>query len=259
MSSHTQYADNLALYALDALDNPQERAELEAHLHSCQECRRELEALRGDAALLALSAMGPAPPERARQRLMAAVAGESRRSKPQRMVLGVLRPRWFTFVPIAATLLLAVFGLVVVRANLRLRDRLERAQAQIEETNRRLADAQMIVDLLHAPDARHLTLVNAGNPPQPQIKMIYSPQKGNLMLMANNLESLPPSKVYELWLIPMSGNPMPAGTFKPQSNGSAMMDHSMGSPMEAKAFAITVEPEGGSSAPTSPIKMMSVG
>ncbi len=262
MSEHTQYAEALALYALDALDNAEERTALEAHLNSCPECRTELEALRGDTALLALSAVGPAPPQRSRQRLLDAIHEDASRSsaKPQRMIVGVLRPRWFTFVPIAATLLLAIFGLTLVRSNLRLRTRLERTEAQLQEYHEQLAQTKAVVDLLNAPDAQHLTLVKANTPPQPQIKMIYSPRKGGLLLMANNLDPLPQDKVYELWLLPMNGSaPMPAGTFKPQSNGSAMMDHSMTAGVEAKAFAITVEPEGGSQTPTMPIKMMSAG
>jgi hypothetical protein len=261
MSEHTQYAEALALYALDALDNTQERTELEAHLKSCPECNRELEALRGDTALLALSAVGPAPPQRARARLLDAMSEDAQRAaKPQRLVMGVLRPRWMTFAPIAATLLLAIFGLIMGRTNLRLRNRLERTEAKLQENQAQLAQAQAVVDLLNAPDAQHLTLVKSNTPPQPQIKMIYSPRKGGLLLMANNLDPLPPEKVYELWLLPMhGGDPVPAGTFKPKTNGSAMMDHSMTAGIEAKAFAITIEPEGGSQTPTMPIKMLSAG
>ena len=95
--------------------------------------------------------------------------------------------------------------------------------------------------------------------PQPQIKMIYQPKKGGLLLMANNIEPLPPNKVYELWLLPANGGtPMPAGTFKPDTSGNAMMNHPMAAGMEAKAFAVTIEPEGGSQTPTMPIKMMTV-
>lgn len=261
MTDHSQYADNLALYALNSLNDPQERAEVEAHLHSCAACREELEALRGDASLLALSSVGPQPPQRARQRLLNAIAREPRRERRrQNVVVGVLRPRWLTFAPIAAALLLAIFGLLLVRSNLRLRDRVEAAQAQLEEKNRQLREATAIVELLHAPDAQQLTLVKTGAPPQPHVKMIYQPKKGGLLLMASNLDPLPANKVYELWLLPANGGaPMPAGTFTPQSDGNAMMHHTMESGVEAKAFAITVEPEGGSSTPTMPIRMMSAG
>jgi anti-sigma-K factor RskA len=257
MKDHTQYAETLALYALGALDNAEERADLEAHLRSCDECRNELDALRGDAALLALSAVGPAPPQRSRQRLLDAVSEEPRKSaKVQRMVIALGRPRWMTFAPIAAALLLAIFSLLLLMRTVRLTNRLEEAQQKLQQNDQQLKQAKKMDDLMHAPDAMHLTLVAVKTPPQPQIKMIYAPKKGGLLLMANNLEPLPPNKVYELWLIPPSGAPMPAGTFKPDAGGNAMMDHDMPSGMDAKAFAVTIEPEGGSQTPTMPIKMM---
>ena len=61
MSEHEQFAEDLALYALNALEG-EDRANLEKHLATCSACRLELEQLRGDGALLALSTMGPKPP-----------------------------------------------------------------------------------------------------------------------------------------------------------------------------------------------------
>lgn len=262
MNDHAQYAEMLALYAVGALQDALERADLEAHLRSCLECQAELDALRGDAALLALSVTGPAPPQAARQRLLAAIANEPRkRPVRERMVLGVLRQRWLTFAPIAATLLLAVFSLLLWRSNARLQNKLERAQAQLEENNRELRGAQQLVALLKSPDTVHIALVATNTPPQPHATTIYGPKMGRLILMAHNIEPLPLNKVYELWLLPASGAaPMPAGTFKPNEKGEVMMDHSMeASGIEAKGFAITIEPEGGSQTPTMPIKMVGEG
>lgn len=76
MTDHEQFAEDLTLYALNALEGD-DRASLEKHLATCATCRLELEQLRGDGALLALSALGPKPPVRSRQRLLDAVAKES--------------------------------------------------------------------------------------------------------------------------------------------------------------------------------------
>ena len=101
MTQHEQYGDAMALYAMGALDDQRELAELQAHLGPCGECRRELEALRADVALLALSAVGPQPPQRSRERLMQAIAAEPRHQiKPKsRIVLGRLRSRWLILRP----------------------------------------------------------------------------------------------------------------------------------------------------------------
>jgi len=77
MSVHEQFAEDLALYALGVLEGD-ERTALQNHLEGCTDCRRELEQLQGDMALLALSTSGPAPPRRARQRLLDSIAGEPR-------------------------------------------------------------------------------------------------------------------------------------------------------------------------------------
>src|SRR5215470_12777473 len=77
MSAHEQFAEDLALHALGALGG-EERASLEKHLELCPACRLELDRLRGDMALMSMATSGPKPPQRARQRLLEAIAKEPR-------------------------------------------------------------------------------------------------------------------------------------------------------------------------------------
>lgn len=261
MKDHKEYAEMLALYAVGALDAADECPEVEAHLRTCPECQRELAALRGDAALLALSVVGPAPPQGARQRFVAAISHEPRtRPVRQNVVMGTFRPRWLTFAPIAAALLLAIFSLMLWRVNSRLQQRLEAAQAQLQDAKDQLRKSQELVALLHSPDTMHIALVSTKTPPQPHASAFYSPKMGRLLLMASNLDPLPEKKTYELWLLPKDGAPMPCGTFWPDAKGDAMMDHPLSEAgIEAKGFAITIEPEGGSQTPTMPIRMIGNG
>jgi len=115
--------------------------------------------------------------------------------------------------------------------------------------------AREVMDMINDPRAVRMTLVSGQTRPQPQVKTIYKEDKGHILLMASNLQPIADDKVYELWLIPMSGGaPMPAGTFRIDPKGSALMMHAMDSEgIQAKAFAITVEPAGGSQTPTMPI------
>jgi anti-sigma-K factor RskA len=254
MSAHEQFADDLALFALGALQDD-ERVTLEKHLEGCSSCRRELERLRGDMALLALSASGPAPPRRSRERLLKAIAKEPRTQK----TLARAQSLW-TFLPwlaTAAVLLVAAFFWQqsdrLAQQVARLRDQSAQQQAQLEQ-------AREVVSTLTSTDAMRVTLVAAQTLPQPQGKAIYVRNRSSLIFLAGNMPPLPPQKAYELWLIPTKGAPIPAGVFKPDARGSAtVIEPPLPAGVEAKTFAITVEPEQGSSTPTLPIVMMGVG
>ena len=261
MSVHEQFAEDLALYALGCLEGA-DKVSLEKHLAECASCRRELEQLRGDTALLALSSAGPAPPARAKTRLLNAIAQQSNSAADSSATSYVRRPvPWWGAVGwIAAA---ALIGLVAVlwNQNSRLRENAVKltefgAQQKIAADKSRRLD-----ETLNASDAVRVTVlpVNYKTPP-PEGKAIYSAQRAGLVFVATNLNSLPVQKAYELWLIPKQGAPIPAGTFKPDAHGTAtVINPPLPAGVEAKAFAITIEPEQGSTTPTMPIVMMGSG
>ncbi|HZC23877.1 MAG TPA: anti-sigma factor [Candidatus Binatia bacterium] len=247
MSAHEQFADDLALYALGTLSG-NECAALERHLQSCAECRGELERLRGDAALLAFSAGGPRPPARSRQRLMAAIAKEPRTIPVRR---APKRP-WWSALEFAAAAALVVMVFMLLQQNRELQGRLATMLAQSSSQEQRLQQAKQLIETLSSPEADHYVLVASKAPPQPQGRAIYVASQGTVVFLANNMPQLPPEKIYELWLIPTSGAPIPAGVFRPNAQGSAaVVKPPLPAGVEAKTFAITVEPKEGSAAPTS--------
>ena len=263
MSGHEQFADDIALYALNTLEG-EDRANLEKHLATCSSCRLELEQLRGDGALLALSVMGPKPPLRARQRLLDAVAKEVAAaptlSQKARKDGSPARRTWWGFLGWAATAAVIVFAASLWKENSALKLSLASASAQAAQSTRELDDLRRIAAPIIAPEAQHVTLVAMKTPPQPQGKAFYLRNRSSLLFMANNMPALPPQKAYELWLIPMQGAPIPAGMFKPDARGSAtVMNPPLPAGMEAKAFAVTVENEAGAATPTMPIVMMGTG
>jgi anti-sigma-K factor RskA len=253
MSLHEQFAENLALYALGMLQG-EERAALETHLEGCAGCRRELEQLRGDMALMALSTAGPVPPRRARQRLIEAVARE-----PRQAAVAAART-WWAPVPWVVAVAMAVGLVALWLQNSNLQRTIAGLQDQTAQQMAELQRARDVVSTLTATNAMRVTLVAAKTPPQPQGKAIYVRDRASLIFLASNLQALPPQKAYELWLIPTSGAPIPAGVFKPDAHGSAtVINPPLPAGVQAKAFAITVEPESGSSAPTLPVVMVGLG
>lgn len=254
MSAHEQFADDLALLAFGSLEG-EERVALEKHLEGCAACRRELEGLRGDAALLSPSASGSKPPQRSRERQLEEIAEEPRTQR-----VAAKRSSSWTIMP----WLVAVAMTLVAGFFWRQSDRLSQDFfAQRSESSQQLLELEHtrdIVATLTSTDAMRVTLVAAQAPPQPQGRAIYVRDHSSLIFLASNLPSLPPQKAYELWLIPVNGAPIPAGVFKPDARGSAsVIEPPLPGGVEAKAFAITVEPEQGSATPTMPIVMSGAG
>jgi anti-sigma-K factor RskA len=255
MSVHEQFADDLSLYALGALQG-EERLAVEKHLQDCGDCRHELAQLQGDLALLALSASGPKPPLRSRERLMAAIAQEPRRTR----VRLVKRKTWWTTLEWAAAAAMVAVLTLLLRQNTDLRQRVAALEASSTGQQKRLLQAKELIATLTSADAVHFTLVAGKTPPQPQGKAIYIRSTSTLVFLASNMPELPPQKTYELWLIPTSGAPIPAGLFRPDRHGSAaLIKPPLPTGVEAKTFAITVEPGAGSAAPTSTPIMVGIG
>jgi anti-sigma-K factor RskA len=242
MSAHEQYADDLALYALGVLEG-EERANLEQHLEGCSGCRQELNALRGDSVLLAMSTAGPKPPQRSRQRLLNAIAKEPRRSAavPERRF-----SLWALFGWAAAVGMLIVV-IQLRRQNASLQQAVNSLGSVLGSQTIELENARRIVDTLTAPEAQTVTLVAGKTPPQPQGKAFYLRNRSGLVFVANNLAPLPPDKIYELWLVPPNGKPIAAGLFKPDTKGNASVINPPELPagVEAKTFAVTLEPASG--------------
>jgi anti-sigma-K factor RskA len=247
MSAHEQFGEDLPLYALGGLEG-EEKAVLEKHLETCAGCREELAALRGDMAVLSTSVMGPKPPQRARQRLMEAIAKEPHgvsapaNASPRRArnVFGALG--WL----VAMAMFLVTFQLRT--ENAKLRSSVASLGGLIGQETTELENARRVVDTIKAPESQKFVLAAGDAKPQPQGKAFYLKEKSSLVFVANNLPQLPPEKIYELWLFPATGGPpIAAGLFKPDAQGSAtVVNPPLPAGVEAKTFAVTLEPESGS-------------
>jgi hypothetical protein len=118
------------------------------------------------------------------------------------------------------------------------------------------AAARQVLDTMTDTTAMQVTLTKTPSAPAPQGRATYVADKGTLIFVANNLEPLPETKAYELWLIPAAAGhaPIPAGTFHPDERGNAsIILPPLPKGVQAKAFGVTIEDKDGATTPTLPI------
>jgi hypothetical protein len=281
--------DDLALFAMQLL-TAEESSAIAQHIESCAECRRELAAVQGDLAVYAHTVDLHSPPALARERLLKQVAREKKvvpvprapvtefpaRPAPQGSFLGAdlgtsrylddeddlphprsAGARLLPWVGWAVAAGLAVAAGMLYQERNTLRTTVASQSGQLAHLTADAAAARQLMDTMNDPMAMHVTLQKPQTAPVPQARATYVADKGSLLFTASNMEPLLPYKVYELWLIPADGHdPIPAGTFHPDARGNAnVIMPPMPKGIEAKAFGITVEDEGGATTPPMPIIM----
>lgn len=270
--------DDLVLFAMQLLSK-EDAATVGAHVESCPECLHELAEVQGDLAVYAYSVEMQAPPASARERLLKQVAHEKkvipittaaepelpvggfggRRSLsdddlPHRGFAGRVFP-WLGWA-LAAGMAATAGNFYMQRTALQ--GSIAEQKDQIAQLTTDAATAREVMATITDPSALRVTLTKAQTAPVPQARATYLADKGVLVFQANNMPTLEPAKVYELWLIPANGsNPIPAGTFQPDQRGYAsIMMPPLPKGVQAKAFGVTIENEGGSQTPTLPIIMV---
>lgn len=145
-----------------------------------------------------------------------------------------------------------------------LRSEIARLNARLNESERELAGergelARMrdVNDVLAAPGASIAQL--AGKPPAPTARAVvaYDRKSGRAVMLAAGLPQAPAGKAYQLWFI-AGGKPLPGGTFKVDAEGRARLsDHIPEGIGQVASFAVTLEREGGESAPKGDMYLLS--
>lgn len=239
--THQELQDVYELFALGVLDG-EEKNEVEQHLaQNCPECQAGVRRALAMGALFVGSLPEVLdPPKRLRARVLAGAGLEPKTSR-----------FWLVGLSFVSACLLIAVALISTE-NTQRGQNLVSAQSQLRQSTSDLTRLQTAFQFLNQPATKQVVF-GAGQTQPPQGRMFVNPQRG-VLLIASNLPAPPSGKIYELWLIPKQGAPVPAGLFQSDGQGNALYLRKDPFDIAAtKAVAVTLENEAGSNSPTSPV------
>jgi anti-sigma-K factor RskA len=254
------------IFALGALDGD-DLASFRAALPASPELQAEVVSFESVCGRLAHATATARPAGGLRARALGAVGvfpapASARRPTP---AAPVAHPTpWLAW---AATLAAVTAGGLYVREHLLLSDlrrdaaavRTERdgleaevlqARMELATLQRQLTQEVAFRELVGQRESRQVLLAGLEPAPAAVARAVWNPATREAVLLVAGLAPAPPGKVYEAWVI-ASGAPVPAGTFQVDASGKAVLRMpAVDETSRVKTFAVTIEPDGGTPAPT---------
>lgn len=244
---HEEWLDLCAGYALDELPAA-DRRRLEEHLeHGCARCEEAISDCSAATVTLARSAPPEKPSRALRERVLIAAGsvrhpmpppepvGEGARaveSKPPR------RREWVSYALYVAAALLIYTAMSQWRQAALLRSELAEARRWSSVVD--AAGARLVAFQLTPAGAARL-----------RARAAYDPGTGRALFVFENFKA-PGGRDYELWAI-HGTQPTALGLIRPDASGHAVMRlENVGDPGSLTAFAVSLEPAGGSPTPGAP-------
>ncbi len=235
MDKHTALKENLAAYALGALD-ANEVGALEAHLRTCKSCTADLAAY-GQVASGLLNAVPPrTPPPALRRRLRQRLSQERHPAARGQWSFG----RLAVAAAVVALIALNIVSLLQVNAM---------RQEQAEQIARTTA-AQTAIAMLAYPGTQMLPFDENGVAGS----LLVDKQRNLLAVFAWHLPPTPSARVYQVWLVDSQGNRTSAGFLTSEAGYPfSMTVIQPAAPIATfTSIGVTLEPAGGSPSPTGP-------
>jgi anti-sigma-K factor RskA len=249
------FLELIEAYALGALDR-EERASLEMHLaEGCAKCGKALEESRWLVAQLAYLAPDAQPSDMLRGRLLKAVLADVARDRTAALPARPAIPLWM-WGAVAAVALFALYNFYQAQS---LRRTIRQTQVALDEqveiqkrSARELALARREAIILTDPRSVKIAM-SARQKELPSLQATWHAALG-MVVSGQNLPVPRGNRTLQLWLIPKAAGakPIPSLTVRPEADGKfhMLVQDPPGTQGDTKALAITEEPAGGSSQPT---------
>jgi anti-sigma-K factor RskA len=157
-----------------------------------------------------------------------------------------------SFATAAVILALAMF--LLGKQYLLQRQQIAQLQAQLQAAqtlaSQNAAAMRAYADVVGAPDTVSVTLQQQSGGAPGQAHVLFNARMG-VAVYSGLISPAPSGKSYQLWLVPAAGAPVSAGVVAANQQSGPLVAHFQQG-VSAAAFAVTLEPLGGSSQPTGP-------
>ncbi len=121
--------------------------------------------------------------------------------------------------------------------------------SQYETATQRADQLSENLSVVTSPNFQTIRLAGTENFPNNSAQVYWNPTESRVYLNPGNLSVPPSDKQYQLWAI-VDGQPVSAGLLTLSEENTSQLVAMNASINQASAFAITLEPQGGSEAPT---------
>jgi len=247
------------------LSGTEERAEFERMCAAHAEVRAARDAFERTLEKQLLS-NAVAPPSNLKSKIIADIEIENEKTQGKKVVSlkqsPIVQAGWLRYVAAAAVILLVgstilnFYFFTQYKQYISKYNELLAAETQMASANQKLQTKLQEYDAMMSimKDTAMAIVKMPANPDGPmpgiQTTVYWNTTSKDVYLLVNNLPTPTPGKQYQLWAI-VDGKPVDAGIFDMQAGPMKMKNIP-----SAQAFAITLEPKGGSATPTMPIYVM---
>ncbi|MEO9872204.1 anti-sigma factor [Ekhidna sp.] len=246
----------LEAYVMDQLSKA-ERTEVESMIAKHPELKDEIEAIELSMETLAF-ATAVTPPSNVKEKLMTKIEPSEKEKETPVIAMqpngsfGALKYAAAASIVIALASAFLAFNYWSKwkSAENQLSDLIAQNQQfadNYNQVNQQLDDIQNAVAIMNNTAYKRVVMNGTDSSPNALATVYWNESNADVYLSIQNLKELSQDQQYQLWAI-IDGKPVDAGVFSPGNSNSLVQMKNIGS--GAAAFAVTIEPRGGSESPS---------
>ena len=249
--------EQASLHVLGAL-TPQEAAEFKKAMHADPELKAFVSRLSTATGAIAGTAPVVEPPPQLRAKVLAQIAPPQKLVTLPAPILG-----WRIWIPWALTACLAVVCLLLLQQDSQLSKQVGAQEEQINNLNQLALSLQSATNdlqqtVLALTETNRLanlkiTMLNSqlSDAPKAVGVTLWDAAQQDGVFVVQNLKELPANRDYQLWVLENGTQPVDAGVFQVNDEGTGRLDFKTKQIIKvAGKFAVTEEIKGGVSSPT---------